>query len=317
MPSLTRSIAEFPRFVQETREALAALRDRPMMSVSDAGVIGDSPHPWKVTSNGDDTVSVNEGKVSHWLIGEPDEGAALAVPVSYEGTDSHQVTNSGTSYLYAKIPIATAQVAGGTSNRQLSATVTITDEPNPPSGVNSEEDVWLLLAELELSDGVVSVTEQKLDHNPVVSIQDNSGADPTHPWKATENGDDTITVADGKVIYFTGQTSSFGEPNSPYDGYHLEYSSTDIPITASGTLYLVITGTSSNDVPTSADTTSGLTILNMQPEYIDVNLDPILSGHELSIPVAEVTLDSSGIATVDKQILEHNPVMSLQWGEVN
>ena len=156
-------------------------------------------------------------------------------------------------------------------------------------------------------------------HAPA-QMQRGGGGSYVHPWKATSNGDDTIAVGDGKLIYFTGQTSGFSEPNSPYDGDYLEYFGTDIPITASGTLYLVISGTSNNDVPTSADTFTGLTILNMKPEYIDVFLDPTLSGHELSIPIAEVTLDTSGptdIATVDKQILEHNPVMSVQWGQVN
>jgi len=60
-----------------------------------------------------------------------------------------------------------------------------------------------------------------------------------YPWDVTANGDDTVTVADGSVIYFTAGSSN-SVPNSPFTGSTIDYSSASTTITASGTLYAVI-----------------------------------------------------------------------------
>ena len=310
LPDRITTPSELGRFSNDVIKALAGLRDRPVHAPS--GIKGPSKaHPWKVTANGDDTVRIAAGKAHHWTIGEPGEGAALGVPVTYAGTDSHQVTTSDTSYLYAKIPKTSAQVAGATSTRQLSGTVTISDESDAPSSIDSSSNVWLLLAELSLSGGVVTVTEQKLDHNPVVSIQDNSASDPSHPWKVTENGDDTLTIADGSILYFTaGATGSV--PNEPFDGGHIDYTSGDVTIGASGTLFAKISLTTPD--PVATDNTFLIATYGVAPSTVPVEVDPSLSGSEMSIPIADVSL-TAGVATVDVQYLVHNPLVDLTYAE--
>ena len=313
MPDIPSNVGGLGRFASQVRNAIKALRDRPVLLPSAPAVF--NAHPWKVTSNGDDTVRVAEGRAHHWKIGESDEGAALDNPVSFAGQSSLSVTTSGTSYIYAKMPIASAQVAGGTSNRQLTGTVTVENETDLPTAIDAANDVYLLLATVEKTDGIVAITEQHLSHNPVVSIQDSEGAAAsTHPWKATANGDDTVNVNSGSIIYVEG-TGSSNAPNSPFDGSHVSYTSSNITITASGTLYAVIDFDSNSDDIASLDYFAGLSILTCTPTSVTVELNPTLSSDQISLPIADVTL-SGGVATVTSQILDCNPPLTLNYAVV-
>jgi len=309
IPDDGKRIGDWSRFMKDVKRSLVALRDRKVM-LPGGKPTASIEQPWKVTSNGDDTVSVAAGRAYHWEIGEETEGAALDNPISFTGEDSLTVAATGTSYIYAKLPVGTAQVAGGTSNRQLAGTVTVEDETDDPSAIDTSSDVYLLLATVSKADGVVTVTEQHLSHNPVVSIQDADAAT-GHPWKVTANGDDTVTVADGSILYFTaaGSTEVLFEP---FDGNHVDYSSGDVTITASGTLYAKISLTTADSI--SSDSVTLVASYGVQPSSVTVALDPTLSGSEMSIPIADVTL-SGGVATVDTQYLVHNPLVDLTWAE--
>lgn len=313
MPDIPSNVGGLGRFASQVRNAIKVLRDRPVLLPSAPAVF--TAHPWKVTSNGDDTVRVAEGRAHHWKIGESDEGAALDNPVSFTGESSLSVTTSGTSYIYAKMPVTSAQVAGGTSNRQLTGTVTVENETDLPTAIDATNDVYLLLATVEKTDGIVTITEQHLSHNPVVSIQDSEGAAAsTHPWKATANGDDTVNVNSGSIIYVEG-TGGSNAPNSPFDGDHVSYTSSDITITASGTLYAVIDFDSNSDDIASLDSSAGLSILTCTPTSVTVELNPTLSSDQISLPIADVTL-SGGVATVTSQILDCNPPLTLNYAVV-
>lgn len=137
----------------------------------------------------------------------------------------------------------------------------------------------------------------------------------SHPWKVTANGDDTVKVADGSVIYFTSQGSS-SVTNAPFDGEKIDYTSDDVTITASGTLYVVLTSSGVYlDEIISLESTSGVGAQAFTPSSIAVELDPTLTGDKLSIPIASVTL-TSGVASVDTQILTYNPILDLTYVDV-
>jgi hypothetical protein len=132
-----------------------------------------------------------------------------------------------------------------------------------------------------------------------------------HPWQAFSNGDDTVSVNDGSVIYFEGQGSG-SVPNEPFDGSSVDYTRANVTITASGTLYAKLTLTTPDAIAT--DNTFYIATYGVVPSSVTVELDPTLSGGEMSIPIATVTL-ASGIATVTKQILHYNPIVDLTFAE--
>ena len=334
MPDIPSNVGGLGRFANQVRNAIKVLRDRPVILPSAPAIF--SAHPWKVTSNGDDTVRVAEGRAHHWKIGESDEGAALDNPVSFEGQSSLSVTTSGTSYIYAKMPIASAQVAGGTSNRQLTGTVTVENETDLPTAIDATNDVYLLLATVEKTDGIVAITEQHLSHNPVVSIQDSEGAAAsTHPWKATANGDDTISVAAGVMYGFIpyadsagGTTSSAAKFFAPFVADYKKFAGASIQITeSSGYIYAKcdltydtegFEGGGDYDVTQQLYRPSEVASLffsDLAPTALDPSSDDFGSAKDVYIPVAEVSL-SGGVASVDYQILTHNPMIQLDDVEV-
>lgn len=133
-----------------------------------------------------------------------------------------------------------------------------------------------------------------------------------HPWKVTANGDDTVTVADGSVIYFdTGGGSNV--PNSPITGKTMDYTSASVTITAPGTLYVKMDfDPLLSDELIAYSSTPNLSTYAVTPTAITAELDPTLSGDEVSIPIATVTL-TDGIAAVTKQILSYNPPLSINY----
>lgn len=136
-----------------------------------------------------------------------------------------------------------------------------------------------------------------------------------YPWEVTANGDDTLTVADGSVIYFTAGSSN-SVPNSPFTGSTIDYSSASTTITASGTLYAVIefAGVTSDDI-VAYESASGVGTQAATPTNLTVELDPTLTGDKISIPIATVTLTDS-VAKVTKQILNYNPTLDFHYVDV-
>ena len=131
----------------------------------------------------------------------------------------------------------------------------------------------------------------------------------THPFKVSPNGDDTVTVAAGNVIDFRTTNDGLFSGN-PVRGNVNVYDGAEVTITASGTLFLVITYDNSNLIAEDSTFLVGsylLAVFNMVAA-----LDPVLSGSELSIPIAEIDL-TDGVASVTQQILTHNPTLQLGY----
>jgi hypothetical protein len=132
-----------------------------------------------------------------------------------------------------------------------------------------------------------------------------------HPFKVSPNGDDTVNVAPGNVIDFTTSGNGIYDSNAVTGDFNA-YAGGGVTITASGTLFLVITYDNTNVIaldPTFYVANYALTVTSME-----VKLDPALSNLELSIPIAEVDL-TDGVVSVTNQILTHNPILQLGFAE--
>lgn len=134
---------------------------------------------------------------------------------------------------------------------------------------------------------------------------------PKKPFEVTANGDDTVTVAPGNVIDFTTTGNGIYDSNAVTGDFNA-YAGGDVTITASGTLFLVITYDNTNLI--AQDTTFDLATFALTVTSMAVELDPTLSSLELSIPIAEVELTDS-VASVTNQILTHNPILQLGFAE--
>ena len=260
--------------------------------------------PWRVVSNGNDTVKVAPGEAYHWVDGGVGAGAAMVNAVTFAGSSSVTVTDSGTSYIYAELPVATAQVIGATSNKQLSGAVSIIADDTDPASMDTSSNIYLLLATVTMTDNVVTVTKQHLKHNPFLSLQSIA-----LPWLVTPNGNNTVDIAPGAILYPSPQDS--GEvPNDPFVVIAQEYAGETFTVTGSGTIYARcgITWLESAD-----DTTYTLWTFIAGINSITMQLGNTVSDDEIVIPIAKVEINA-GIATVTKQILSHNPLgVGIPW----
>jgi len=153
----------------------------------------------------------------------------------------------------------------------------------------------------------------------------------THPWKVTANGDNTVTVAAGKVLSFENEAVATAGNYPTY--IHLKeffnYDGTeDEPITVTGTgkIYAEMGFVEGNPIsifdldPGSLeeDGISSALIPNVS-STITVTFDSTLptsgdieeSDGIMVFEIANVSLDDNGKAVVDDQILTHNPPMWL------
>ena len=145
----------------------------------------------------------------------------------------------------------------------------------------------------------------------VVVPSDSPRLSRSHPFKVSPNGDDTVNVAPGNVIDFTTSGNGIYDSNAVTGDFNA-YAGGDVTITASGTLFLVITYDNTNVI--AQDSTFNLATYALTVTSMAVELDPTLSSLELSIPIAEVELTDS-VASVTNQILTHNPILQLGFAE--
>lgn len=159
-------------------------------------------HPWKVTSNGDGTVSVSAGELlsfEHESVLPPagtggGSGKNLSsyfnldTFATYDGGDS--ITVTGTGFIYAQVDFANggAYVWDAYTNVD-GVEVQVNLDSIRPSGVvtvafgtslPTSGDVFVVkLAEVALSDGVAQVNKQIITHNPTLFTQSITGQDVT------------------------------------------------------------------------------------------------------------------------------------------
>lgn len=131
---------------------------------------------------------------------------------------------------------------------------------------------------------------------------------PKHPFQATANGDDTLTINAGSVLSWVSDTSG-GFINEPFYASPRVYNGGTVTITTTGYVYLVIpsglTEVMGND---------GLSLLTCQVYRSASDLsaanEPTKSSGNLYIPICDVTL-TDGVATIGRQYLHENPLLQL------
>lgn len=201
LPAIVDDPRWIGRFSREVRKSIAALRDRKIIVRGRVGRGGKS-HPWKVTSNGDDTVTIAAGRIlgyyltyanaapgtppAAWGMSGPDS-IVLGPGGSYAGTSSQSIP-SGEQYVYALLP------RNGPTNEycevlpeELGNTVTselyddiepaITDAVTiavsssaPASYTPTAGNAAVCLAKVTNTSSVVTVDEQYVIDNPTVFV---------------------------------------------------------------------------------------------------------------------------------------------------
>lgn len=138
---------------------------------------GGFSHPWKVTSNGDDTVNVAAGNVGWWEEQNSDPWVAPMIHTYEKFSATAEVEVTAAGYIVAVYNAnhrkggETAFTNGGNLNVEAlgeyagSKDVRFSETPTDETA-----DIVLVLAEVSLAAGVAVVDYQVLTHNPIVAI---------------------------------------------------------------------------------------------------------------------------------------------------
>jgi len=139
-------------------------------------------HPWKVTVNGNDEVTVGEGRILSYLDGD---GGGLA-SISLDGFGDYAggvITVTGAGVIYGSIPaVATlypilnyqASSAGETGDVNISLlrvipdlneSITVAFDTTLPKSTNATVFYWAI-ATVDLVDGKATIVKQILRHDP-------------------------------------------------------------------------------------------------------------------------------------------------------
>jgi hypothetical protein len=150
----------------------------------------------------------------------------------------------------------------------------------------------------------------------------------THPWKVTPNGTAFVTVAPGNVTGFLPKSDTLTpawKPRffPPFVGTYIKFPGDVVEVTeSSGYIYMGFTLESEVEGIEGAGSGGGDLIGNIYRPYTEPvvffydlspeNLDStnFFSAYDVIIPIAEVSL-ADDIASVDYQILTHNPMIQL------
>lgn len=142
---------------------------------------------------------------------------------------------------------------------------------------------------------------------------------PTRPFQVVPDGDNSVEVKAGKILWFSPQSSG-SIPNAPFAGQALVYAGeTGVAVTSSGTLYLVITcyGTYLyTALDNSTYPPTDLTTQHHEPYAAAAEMSPTLMGDQYSLPLAELTVDGTEV-TVDEQILDYHPLLQINWARAD
>jgi hypothetical protein len=138
-----------------------------------------------------------------------------------------------------------------------------------------------------------------------------------HPWKVTANGDDSVTVAKGKILSWSNQSAPPTDTIPIY--YHLKefknYAGGIVEsINANGVIYGSIPFIQA-EVLYEADSGAGSLLLSQRivPDVsatlsVAFATELPVTGNVFIFEIAKVTF-ADGVATVSDQVLEHNPQM--------
>ena len=183
LPNIVDDPRWIGRFSREVRKSIAALRDRKIIVRGRQGRGGGQVSlPWQVTANGDDTVTVNEGTIlvpNYRGADDEDRAPIIYEPVTFDGDDDLEITAAG--YLYARLEysaiLSGLQISwldgsglspgfgAGLSIRTANAISVIFSSSDPATISPADTYTHWPIAQVDLQDGVASVTKQILMHN--------------------------------------------------------------------------------------------------------------------------------------------------------
>lgn len=182
-------------------------------------------HPFRVIPNGDATVSILPGFISHWNAIEDGNEAILIASEEYAGTSNLGV--SGNGYVYAIISTTSKQKIASsngaeTLNIQVAGSITVSFDTVAPAAKTATNEIVIALAKVSLTNGKAQVDEQYITHNPIVSLQsvqlDIDELEPAiipilpkHPWQISDAGNGNVNIEAGYILgYYLDPLSSFG-----------------------------------------------------------------------------------------------------------
>jgi hypothetical protein len=178
VPDMPSGIGGLGKFANQVRSAIKVLRDRPVI-VAGVSQIKPPIHPFKVSANGDDTVTVAPGEIMSYGDGTFGD---LSIK-HYSSFDGGEATVTASGVIYGEIAAALALnlVLNDTwidSNgdsvdtyyyRLLPDTLDTIAVNFATSMPSSSSVFYFEIAQVDLTDGVASVTKQVLTHNPILS----------------------------------------------------------------------------------------------------------------------------------------------------
>jgi len=134
------------------------------------------PHPWKAGGKGGLEITVAPGKVLGFKAAATTAGKPWhCVFASYAGGD---VAVSASGWLYVVATVTDAAIEADTylldgaffivANTQKPTSVTVVYSATAPASITSgtSSEIYIPLAEVTVTDGVASVVDQVLTHNP-------------------------------------------------------------------------------------------------------------------------------------------------------
>lgn len=276
-----------------------------------------------VEGEGEDAATVYKAKFNQGYVYEHSVG--LISPITISNMDTNYTIETNKKYIfYVELNVDSDNNVSNAAFDREEAEVD-GEDPQMPSDTDSVKHFEVCKME------GLSLTSVKLRENIHWSGSSGGGDTFTHPWKATANGNDTISVAAGVIYGFIprsdaagGTTSSAAYFFAPFVADYKKFAGASIQITeSSGYIYakcdLIYADEGHEGGGGSYDTTqqiyrpsevATLFFSDMAPTALDPSSDDFGSAKDVYIPVAEVSL-SGGVASVDYQILTHNPMIQL------
>lgn len=138
----------------------------------------DSTHPWKVTPNGDNTVTVSPGSILSY--DDVSSYASLQEFIYHEGGDITGITDDGyiygvTDWAFSLNPIASATITDSNSDTSTVTLLRLTPVFGGSVGVffgtslpASSNSFVFEIAKVTINESTVSVEKQVLTHNPTL-----------------------------------------------------------------------------------------------------------------------------------------------------
>lgn len=222
--------------------------------------------------------------------------AVISTPITISSMESYELIEINKKYIfYIELVVNANNNAVSASLKNLSAAA---DAASPSLPDNTSTLKHFEVCKMQ----GLSFTSFKLREN--IHWSGSGGGAFIHPWKATENGNEFITIAAGEVLRLNSSAIF------PLWWTPLSYAGGSIEVTGNGYIVISMATTDLN----GGGTNYGDSGLIATPTSISVvfSSDIDNAGGNMNYPICQVSL-TAGVATVTKQLLTHNPHLSVTY----